>query len=138
MQLMSVACRGQPAAVVPASHLLDFSLQVSQLDALLQVAAVLLCCQVQLLLLLVKELQQVLDPCGHVHVPITQQLHTWRGTDGHKNNPNINNNLKRQTKKVLTNSYARLVFKKHIYLHGDALWLMRDITIPRVLSQETY
>lgn len=57
------------------SYLLDFSLQVSQLDALLQVAPVLLGRQVQLLLLLVEELQQVLDPRRHVHVPVAQQLH---------------------------------------------------------------
>lgn len=86
---MCVACRWQPAAAVRAAHLLDFSLQVSQLDTLLQVAAVLLRRHVQLLLLLVKELQQVLDPCGHVHVPITQQLHTWRGTEGTKRTLNL-------------------------------------------------
>lgn len=57
------------------SYLFDFGLQVSQLDALLQVAPVLLGRHVQLLLLLVEELQQVLDPCRHVHVPVAQQLH---------------------------------------------------------------
>lgn len=60
------------------SYLFDFSLQVSQLDTLLQVAPVLLGRQVQLLLLLVKELQQVLDPRCHVHIPVAQQLHACR------------------------------------------------------------
>jgi len=63
------------ALALPAPHLLDLGLQVSELDALLQVSAPLLRRQLHLLLLLVEELQQVLHPCGHVHVPVTQQLH---------------------------------------------------------------
>lgn len=47
-----------------------------ELDTLLQMPSVLLCCQIQLLLLLMKELQQVLDSSGHVHISVTQQLHT--------------------------------------------------------------
>ena len=65
-----------------SAHLLDFGLQVPQLDALLQVAAVLLGRQVQLLLLLVEELQQVLHPRGHVHVAVAQQLHACTQREG--------------------------------------------------------
>lgn len=61
-----------------ASYLFDFSLQVPQLNALLQVPAVLLGRHVELLLLLVEELEQVLHPCGHIDIPVAQQLHTWR------------------------------------------------------------
>lgn len=60
------------------SYLFDFSLQVSQLDALLQVPAVLLGRQVELLLFLMEELQQVLNPCCHVNIPVAQQLNTLR------------------------------------------------------------
>lgn len=56
------------------SHLFDFSLQVAQLHTLLQMSAVLLCSHIQLLLFLMQELQQILNPCGHVHVSVTQQL----------------------------------------------------------------
>lgn len=59
-------------------HLFDLGLQMSQLDALLQVPAVLLGGQVQLLLLLVEELQQVLNTGRHVHVTVAEQLDAWR------------------------------------------------------------
>lgn len=59
-------------------YLFDFSLQVSQLNALLQVPAVLLGRHVQFLLLLVEKLEQVLHPRGHIDIPVAQQLHTWR------------------------------------------------------------
>lgn len=61
-------------------YLLDFCLEMSQLDTLLQVSPVLLCRQVQLLLLLMEELQQVLHSRGHVHISVAQQLHTCRIT----------------------------------------------------------
>lgn len=61
-------------------YLLDFCLEMSQLDALFQMSPVLLCTQVQLLLLLVEELQQVLHSCGHIHISVAQQLHTCRTT----------------------------------------------------------
>lgn len=59
-------------------NLFNFSLQVSQLDTLLQVPAVLLSCQVQLLLFFMEELQQILNSGGHVDVTVAQQLHAWR------------------------------------------------------------
>lgn len=61
-------------------YLLDFCLEMPQLDALFQMSPVLLCRQVQLLLLLVEELQQVLHSCGHVHISVAQQLHTCPAT----------------------------------------------------------
>lgn len=74
---MILACRWDPLEGMDCiSDLLDFSLQVSQLDALLKVPAVLLSCQVQFLLLLMEKLQQVLNPRSHVDVSITQQLNT--------------------------------------------------------------
>lgn len=57
-------------------YLFDLCLEMPQLDALFQMSPVLLCRQVQLLLLLVEELQQVLHSCGHVHISVAQQLHT--------------------------------------------------------------
>lgn len=70
---MGAAVVGLPTS--PA-YLLHFGLQVTKLHALFQVLPMLLGCDIQLLLLLVKELQQVLDPGGHVHVSVAQQLHT--------------------------------------------------------------
>lgn len=57
------------------AYLLHLRLQVAQLHTLLQVLPMLLCSQVQLLLLFMKKLQQVLDPRSHVHVSIAKQLH---------------------------------------------------------------
>lgn len=72
-------CKKTNYSFIPLpAHLLDLCLQVSQLDALLQVPAVLLGCQVQFLLLLMEKLQQVLHPCCHVNIPVTQQLYAWR------------------------------------------------------------
>lgn len=60
------------------AYLLHLRLQVAQLHTLLQVLPMLLCGQVQLLLLFVKKLQQVLDPRSHVHVSIAKQFHACR------------------------------------------------------------
>lgn len=65
-----------PRGGTAQTYLLDFSLQVPQLHALLQVLAVLLGSQVQLLLLLVEELQQILDASCHVYISVTKQLNT--------------------------------------------------------------
>lgn len=54
-----------------ACYLFDLGLQVTELNALLQVTSVLLCGCVQLLLLLMQEIQQVLHPRGHVNITIT-------------------------------------------------------------------
>lgn len=61
-------------------YLLDFCLEMPQLDTLFQMSPVLLRRQVQLLLFLVEELQQVLYSCGHVHISVAQELHTCRMT----------------------------------------------------------
>lgn len=74
------ASKSHPSESFPQNYLLDFCLEVPQLDTLFQVSPVLLRRQVQLLLLLMEELQQVLDPCGHVHIPVAQQLHACNTT----------------------------------------------------------
>ena len=66
---------GSPSSTV---YLLHFRLQVAKLHTLLQVLPMLLCRQVQFLLLFMKKLQQVLYPSGHVYISITKQLHTCR------------------------------------------------------------
>lgn len=64
-----------PGSGPARAYLLHLRLQVAQLHTLLQVLPMLLCGQVQLLLLFMKKLQQVLDPRSHVHVSIAKQLH---------------------------------------------------------------
>ena len=59
----------------PSVYLLHLGLQVAKLHTLFQVLPMLLSRDIQLLLLLVKELQQVLDPGGHVYISVAKQLH---------------------------------------------------------------